>query len=164
KNASSHQHLLKNIPLYDRFDRPDILHFGLLTILGYVNFIPNMSIYFSIKDTIYEVSSNIRLPRDQTRFYGILEGILSNKYKENLIKPVSFSIGDFSTPSIAFSKNGRKISKSDYKSKTFIFGGFPRGNFKTSLPNECELVSLSNNSLDLWTSLSYFLSNYIIEN
>ncbi|MHA2097515.1 MAG: hypothetical protein ACW99A_02405 [Candidatus Kariarchaeaceae archaeon] len=161
KNASDHQHLLQGIKQIQRNDRPDILHFGLLTAIGYVSEIPSLKIQFSLKDGNYEIDARTRLPRSQNRFYGILESILQNKYRGNLIYPTSNNILESDIPKILFTSEGLPLSEVDLSSfDIFIFGGFSRGSFKKLYPNSVK-VSLSPNSLELWTAISLFLSTYL---
>lgn len=160
RDASSHQHLLQGIEKEDRNDRPDILHFGLLTAMGYQAMLPNLNIQFSSKFGVFELDRTTKIPRSQIRFYGLLETIFQNKYKGNLIRKTSDILLKGKNPKIIFSRKGQSVKNIDIKSyDTFIFGGFSTGSFRDTYPNSVE-VSLSKSSLDLWTSISLFYSKY----
>jgi rRNA small subunit pseudouridine methyltransferase Nep1 len=160
-NASDHQHLLQGMKSDQRNDRPDILHFGLLTALGYITEIPNLKIQFSSNYGIFEIEKQTRLPRSQNRFYGILESLFQNKYIGDLIFPVTSNVLQSEQPKILFTKDGDSLSTVDLHSfDIFVFGGFSSGKFKSTYPNS-KRIALSSNSLDLWTAVSLFLSHYI---
>lgn len=161
RDASSHQHLLGGINREDRNDRPDILHFGLLTAMGYQGILPNLNILFSSKFGVFELDKTTKIPRSQVRFYGLLETIFQDKYKGNLINKTNDILIKGKSPKIIFSSKGQPIENIDIKSyDTFIFGGFSTGSFRDTYPNSVE-VSLSQTSLDLWTAISLFYSKYL---
>lgn len=159
-DGSKHQHLLKNIPLSERKDRPDILHFALLTALGYTELIPEMSIYFSTSSSWYSIDRETRLPRAQNRFYGILEQILAGKsnnpYIQN-ISPVNLDL----EKTVFFSSKGREMAISDLQMKNYVFGGFAHGDFSSFSPPKSQTVQLVSTSLDAWTAISLFLNKYL---
>ncbi len=161
RNGSKHQHLLKNISVSQRQDRPDILHFGLLTALGYTKLIKGLEIYFSCNTDLYWVDPNTRLPRSQSRFYGLLESILSNNYQGNLIQKIDSGIKLLSNRRVLFSSKGKQV-EADFidKNELFIFGGFSSGGFST-LWGESQELSLSSQKLDLWTAISIFLNKIV---
>lgn len=160
-DASIHQHLLKNIKREERFDRPDILHFGLLTALGYSKIIPNLEIYFNLREKIYNIDITARIPRDQKRFFGILETIIEGKYKGNLItESDQYDKKSFENEGYAIiSRKGEKGSIKEAESYNLVFGGFAFGEFKTNFHKNNKVYSLSDNSLDLWTSISYSINS-----
>ncbi len=168
-DASDHQHLLDKIPREDRLDRPDILHFGLLTLLGYQQLNPDkFDIYFTCTYGKFKVASGTRLPRSQKRFYGILENLLQGKVNPYIM---SGSI-DLNRPSIVFSSDaGDKSMEDDTLVKlgeieniegieNFVFGGFAVGDYKTKFDN-AKYYSLHDEPMELWTALSLFASNLL---
>ena len=157
RNGSYHQHLLKNLDLSERNDRPDILHFGLLTILGYTRIIGDLGIFFNCPRGIYKVNPKTRLPRDQQRFYGLIEGVFQGN-SNDFIYPSSIKLQEVDT--LIFSTQGVNLNQLDIKQyHNFVFGGFAHGSLVDKYPNFTK-VSLSEQSLELWTALSIFL-NYI---
>ncbi len=155
-NASKHQKYLKSIPKVDRLDRPDILHFGLLTLLGYARLNNKINIFFNLNNKIYHIDNHTKLPRDQNRFYGLIETIIIGKYSGTLIKECSLPDDFNNTKKIIFSKTGtnvHKISNDILEYNNFIFGGFSFGSMRTNF-NNSEFVRLSENSLELWTAIS----------
>ena len=160
-NSSLHQSYLKSIPREFRKDRPDILHFALLTILGYSKMIPDLKIYFNLGDKLYEINAETRLPRDQVRFYGLIESIIQKKYKGNLITEVKFENQFIVNKKIVFTKRGKKINLANLRGRELIFGGFSTGKFKLDLGNDNDEISISEHSLDLWTAISMSLKSLI---
>lgn len=153
-DGAKHQHLLKDVELSQRKDRPDILHFALLTALGYSDLIPTLSVYFTTSSTWYHVDSDTRLPRAQNRFYGILEQVLAETSNNPFIKqvsPINFSSDD----TIYFSSKGRELEKQDLQKSNFVFGGFAHGSYKSFSPSD-NTVRLASSSLDVWTAISLF--------
>ena len=159
-NGAAHQHLLQDIVKSERMDRPDILHLGLLTALGYRTYFPDLKLFFSIEKKDYEVNSETNLPRSQIRFYGLIEQLLNSKKENPFIMETNMQIND--DPIIVFSKKGEDPNWDEIvKYDTFGFGGFAFGDPKTNFNNQI-LVKLSEDSLDLWTSISRFLNLYNI--
>lgn len=162
RDASYHQHLLKYLDRDQRHDRPDILHFGLLTAMGYHKKIKNLKIQFSTLFGSYSLNNDTRLPRSQIRFYGLLETLFQNTYSGNLINKIQDDVLESNEPKIIFSKYGTPIEQLDLKThKIFIFGGFSSGSFQKNYSNSIE-VSLSNESLELWTAISLFFHYYLL--
>ncbi len=163
RDASFHQHLLKGIDKDLRYDRPDILHFGLLTAMGYHYKIKNMKIQFSTLFGNYEINNETRLPRSQIRFYGLLETLFQNINSGNLINKIQEDILKGNEPKIIFTKEGTSINEIDIDSyHIFIFGGFSSGSFRKEYKNSVK-VSLSKESLELWTAISTFFHYYLLK-
>lgn len=159
-DGSKHQHLLKNLDKKKRLDRPDILHFGLLTILGYRKLIANLEVFFSVPPITYQVDILTRLPRSQSRFYGILEKLLAQETTSSFISPSELKIEEMSC--IQFTKKGMSIVPSHFSDyENFVFGGFSSGGIRSKFPNAIK-VKLSDQPLDLWTALSNFLNQYMV--
>ncbi len=174
-NASIHQSFLKNIPREKRLDRPDILHFGLLTALGYQLLIPDLEVIFNIGDKYFLVDKNTHIPRSQSRFYGIVEQLLMDPNSNPHIHKINF---DINTKKIVFTRSGisynQLINSNIYNTsintenftinttELFIFGGFSTGYFRTKFGPETLYLSLSQYSLELWTAISLFLNKYML--
>jgi rRNA pseudouridine-1189 N-methylase Emg1 (Nep1/Mra1 family) len=160
KNASTHQHFLQDFPVHKRFDRPDILHFGLLTALGYEKHIDPYEVYFSCPYGYYKVNTTTRIPRSQLRFYGLLESIFLGKDKNELIQKINpDDLGISPSNTIIFSSKGKMLPKNIPASvDTYIFGGFAHGSYITKWETGIPLYSLSPHPLELWTAISRFLN------
>ena len=158
-DGSIHQHLLKSIPLENRKDRPDILHFSLLLASGYQKIIPNLKLFFSTKTKTFEVMPETKLPRSQYRFNGILELLLSNQNKSPLIQNSNLPPLTVDN-TILFSTKGRDLDPTDFQKSNFIFGGFAHGSFDDKKYSQFQKVKLIDQPLELWTALSLFLGNY----
>lgn len=177
-DASDHQHLLDKIPREERLDRPDILHFGLLTLLGYQQLNPDkFDIYFTCKYGKYKVAGGTRLPRSQKRFYGILENLFQGKLSPFIM---SGSI-DLNRPSIVFSSDiqagvsteitTKYVKLEDFeqfnkienleKLENIVFGGFAVGEYRTKFEN-AQYYSLHEKPMELWTALSMFVSRFLM--
>ena len=167
-DASIHQHLLRDIPRDERLDRPDILHFGLLTLLGYQSIMRDnfdFEIYFGIKGdnscSYYHVKSDTRLPRSQIRFYGIMEGVLSGDDNNYITVNKNFERSFANAEKIAYTHDasiypplqGEVGSVSEY----YVFGGFSTGGYRSDLGERTEFYSLHSEGMELWTALSLFL-------
>ena len=173
-DASDHQHLLDKIPREERLDRPDILHFGLLTLLGYQQLNPDrFDIYFTCRYGKFKVATGTRIPRSQKRFYGILENMFQGKLSPYIM---SGSI-DLNKPSIVFSPDipagdaenseepvilEKLENVVDFENiENFVFGGFAVGEYKTKFEN-AKYYSLHKNPMELWTALSMFTSRFLM--
>jgi rRNA pseudouridine-1189 N-methylase Emg1 (Nep1/Mra1 family) len=173
-DASDHQHLLEKIPREERLDRPDILHFGLLTLLNYQQLLKdtsiNFEIFFTCKYGKFKVARDTRLPRSQKRFYGILENLFQGKVNPYIM---SGSL-NFEKPTIAFSSDADRILTRDISAadnidnlgnlkniENIVFGGFAVGDYRSNLGN-AQLYSLHKNPMELWTALSMFVSRFLM--
>lgn len=160
-DGSVHQHLLNEVPKRERNDRPDILHFGLLTALGYRGLLQDMEVYFSCKYGLFHVNRSTKLPRSQTRFYGILETIFNETYSGNLIEREGKNVQQLNGTKVFLSSCGEPLSSDHLTFENFIFGGFSTGFFKTRIAERNKVVSISESNLDLWTAISLFLNYFI---
>lgn len=162
-DGSIHQHLLRNIPLDQRLDRPDILHFGLLTILGYSPLFDDLEVFFSCDNGTYQVAKDTNLPRSQSRFYGLVESLFTNEQSNDYITrlPDQYPY-EFPGETVYFSRFGKHgIDVVNDEICNFVFGGFAHGSYRHDFPEDIKVVSLSNLSLDLWTSLSMVLNRIL---
>jgi len=159
-DGSLHQHLLADIPLEQRNDRPDILHFGLLTVLGYASLLPDLNLNFSTSGgDWYHVDSATNLPRSQNRFYGIVEQLLANTYKGSFISKTVKP--DLNSSTVIFSSEGSPLQSQDLKAENFVFGGFAHGDYQNMDLVASPKVRLYPHPLDLWTALSLFINKYL---
>ena len=167
-NGSLHQHMQKHIPLEQRMDRPDILHFSLLLSLDLARIAPfEVKIYFTIKETVYSIDNSTRLPRSQERFYSILEQILNGQYSRGLIRKMPHSLHQYlSSNVLVFSRVGsQKYSKQliDIDNGTsFVFGGMAHGSIPQNAFPNCRFVSLHEKSLEAWTAIAMAVSPLLV--
>ena len=161
-NASTHQHLLRDIPLERRMDRPDILHFALLLSLNYAK-IRDLEVLFSVGNVLYKVDGETRLPRDQQRFYGVLESVLAGKLNP-FIQRLDEKLDNMLKGDIwFFSRTGDSGFKhiDVPEDLTLVFGGRAH-----SAPRSDELsihkkLNLGDQPLELWTALSIVLPHVL---
>ncbi len=165
-DASEHQHLVKNIPADKRKDRPDILHFGLLLALNYAKvFEWETEILFTIGKNIYTVLPETRLPRNQRRFYSIMEQILLGQYKAKFIKKINDHLHHRLHENVfLFSKQGsinfRKVKiNPDEADYSLVFGGMSKGSLDPLKFPRGHQVNLGKKPLELWTAISMALSS-----
>ncbi|MHA1733955.1 MAG: 16S rRNA methyltransferase [Promethearchaeota archaeon] len=76
-DASLHQSAMKSLPGRRSRGRPDIVHFFLLSVLGTpLNFQGRLELVVHARgDRILHIHPEVRLPRSQDRFKGIVEGL-----------------------------------------------------------------------------------------
>ena len=156
----------------DRRGRPDIAHVCLLVAL---DSIParegELRVYVHTRhDAVLTFSSDTRIPRSQSRFYGILEGILSTGegtkfigYREMGLGALVAGLGPDLT--IGLSPSGEGANLPDLMSGkgniVAIVGGFPRGDFLSPVGSIVDrMVSLHAESLDAWTAVAEAISAY----
>ncbi len=167
-DGAKHQHLLKGIPLEKRKDRPDILHFGLLITLNFAKILnTDVEILFTIGEKVYEVLPETRLPRNQQRFYGMLEQIINGKSKSKFIVEKKQKIEKLLTsPTFVFTSKAKnqfsKFSFNEKKSRgSFVFGGMAHGSINIKKFPFAIPVNLGTKSLELWTAISMAFSHLI---
>ena len=155
-NGSTHQYLLAKTPLEKRQDRPDLLHFALLLSLNYAK-LRDLEVLFSIGDTVYRVDSETRLPRDQQRFYGVLESVLAGtqnpfitREERGLNEILNENIWFFSRAAGAAYREMEDIPED----LTVVFGGRAHSAPQTSMLPAYTPLNLGDNPLELWTAIS----------
>jgi rRNA pseudouridine-1189 N-methylase Emg1 (Nep1/Mra1 family) len=173
-NGSIHQHLLKDVPLSERYDRPDILHFGLLLTLNLMQeYNEPFEIYFQLEKHIYQILPDTKLPRDQQRFYGIIEQLIQNYKPSPYIKRLEINLNELIKEDqiILFDIGGETtIEEIDPKNlttnnTTIVYGAFAHGELtKSSFVDTTGVsernitdINISKNLLELWTAISLSL-------
>jgi rRNA small subunit pseudouridine methyltransferase Nep1 len=178
-DKSIHSFLLDNPKAYEKRGRPDIVHISLLSILGtplcksgYLKIFIH-----TLNDLVIQVDPNVRLPRNYTRFLGLIsqlftlgkvppDGSSLLNISEMTLKELYDEINPNHT--ILFSETGKEVELSDLMKKAveikplaIIVGGFPHGQFeKKTLEIADEIVSISKISLDAHIAISRVLYSY----
>jgi rRNA small subunit pseudouridine methyltransferase Nep1 len=159
--------------------RPDIVHFALLEALGSpLNKEGLLQVYVhTINDHVITVNPQTRLPRNYSRFLGLMEQLfeagrvppkgkalltLECKTLPQLIRDVKPS------RTVAFSRTGNRktleetvLNLKNERRLVILVGGFPRGHFTAStLKLADELVCIDPEMLETWTVVSRVLYEY----
>ncbi len=155
-NSSTHQHLLSKIPREKRQDRPDLLHFALLLALNYAK-IRELDILFTVGEDIYRVDPDTRLPRDQQRFYGILEGVLAGS-ENPFITRIGRDLNNVLSANIWLFSRTAGITYREVEEfpddLTMVFGGRAHSGPRISSLPEYRSLNLGDKPLELWTAIS----------
>ncbi len=162
----------------ERRGRPDIVHVCTLTALdtplnrdGHLNFCIHTR-----NDKIIDIDPSTRIPRSYNRFIGLMEQLFligSVPPEKNLMELSEMSLAEKMEEigpkkTIAFSKNGEKISRKDIFQEVkieedicVIIGGFPHGDFLSDVANlSDELVSIYPDPLDAVTVVTHVIQFY----
>jgi rRNA small subunit pseudouridine methyltransferase Nep1 len=163
--------------------RPDILHHFLLDSLSSpANRTENLKIYFSINTNVYEVSKDMRCPRDYIRFKSLMAQLLEIHQippkPPHLISKLETSLQEWTNQNFTgenifkFSKGGTlktyhsvmsKIGSSNENS-LIIIGGFQKGRFSNiikDLPGE--LIAVGSEGFDSWVVVNRVLALYELQ-
>lgn len=173
---SYHHSAMRTLTHWERRGRPDIVHFSLLQVLGS----PlcregKLAIYVhTTQERLITIAPQTRLPRNYSRFKGLMEQLLAEKgSKGGLIDvkekiPFKAFVEDLECGDavIGFSKRGEqvKLSKlfSDWnpdENMAIVIGAFPRGDFSEPVKESItKMVSIYTDSLDAWIVTSRVLS------
>jgi rRNA small subunit pseudouridine methyltransferase Nep1 len=174
-----HHRAMVNLENHEKRGRPDIIHFALLEALGSpLNREGLLRIYVhTVDDHIIYIDPQVRLPRNYTRFIGLIEQL----YKERKVpvkgKPLlEMKRGSLSdvvseiTPShvMAFTRRGEpKILEEAIgvlggeEHPAVIIGAFPHGGFSRGVSELADSsVSIDPEMLDGWTVTSRVIYEY----
>lgn len=161
---------------FSKRGRPDIIHVCLLQALDSpLNREDRLRIYVhTANDAVINISPKLRIPRNYTRFVGLMEQLLANGQVpfegealfwvqkmsfSQILKSIgpSLSIGlSSSGQHVPLLKLGRKLVAE--ANPAVVVGGFPRGRFSEYLVNEFdELLSIYGEGLEAWTVVTRVL-------
>jgi len=168
-DISYHYTAMKDLKDWDRRGRPDITYVTLLTLLeSPLNKEGRLSIYVhTVRDFIISIDPEVKLPRNYTRFEGLMEQLfevfkvppkgkplmtLKRGTLKDLIRVVAPSRTFFLT------EKGKKTKMETFAKKVIkedrslvVIGGFQRGEFsKENLELADEKVSVYKEPLDSW--------------
>jgi rRNA small subunit pseudouridine methyltransferase Nep1 len=172
-DISYHYAAMKDLKDWDRRGRPDITYVTLLTLLeSPLNKEGRLSIYVhTVKDFIISVDPKVKLPRNYTRFEGLIEQLFEvfkvppkgkplMTLKRGTIRDLIRVVG----PSRTFflTEDGRKAKIESFAKKVvkedrplIVIGGFQRGEFsKENLELADERISVYKEPLDTWVVAS----------
>ena len=178
-DRSYHHNAMKKLDESEKRGRPDIVHFALLEALGSpLNKQGNLQIYVhTINDYVISINPNVRLPKNYSRFEGLLEQlfqlgtippsgeVLLHLQRKDLSQLLHEVKPDYV---IAFSTEGapktleEAISRLHSKERTVvIIGGFPHGHFsETTARLADEIVCVDREMLEAWTLTSRVIYEY----
>lgn len=179
-DRSYHHTAMKQLAESERRGRPDIVHFSLLEALGsplcregllrvYVH---------TLDDNVIPVNPETRLPRNYSRFIGLMEQLFESKQIPPEGSPLLTLKQDTSLSQlikslkpdyiIAFSQDGilktmeQTISEfSEKKNPLAIVGGFPHGTFSEPIEKFAnQVVSIDRETLEAWTVSTRIIYEY----
>ena len=178
-DRSYHHAAMKTLSESDKRGRPDIVHFALLEALGSpLNKERLLQVYVhTLNNYVIKVESETRLPRNYSRFVGLMEQLFelgrappNGKALLKLeSKTLSQLLGEINpTHVVAFSTAGAHHTIEEVTSRLsneekpiVIVGGFPHGHFSAiTLQSVDELVCVDSEMLEAWTVTSRVIYEY----
>ena len=161
----------KRLPERDRRGRPDIVHVTLLHVLDSPASRENaLDVYVHTRhDRVIWFRGDVRLPRDQYRFIGLMEQVLKEGQAppdsdEPLIEVLDVSVWDVleaNEVNVLLSERGDLIEPVGYMAGLLdagverigvVVGGFPKGDFSEEFYDRTDdVVRIYDESLDAWT-------------
>lgn len=173
---SYHHAAMRTLTHWERRGRPDIVHFCLLQVLGS----PlckegKLAIYIHTnQERLITIAPQTRLPRNYSRFKGLLEQLLAEKgskgglitVKDNVSFKKAIEGLNCGEAVIGFSKKGVQMKLSEIfsgrdltENMALVIGAFPRGDFSESVKETLtKIVSIYPESLDAWIVTSRVLA------
>jgi len=166
-------------PLPEKMGRPDIVHTSLLQVLETpLNWENRLSVFVHTQeDQLITINPKIRLPKNYTRFIGLMEQLFTEKKVppdgEALLRMEHLTLKQFiekRSPSkiIGFSRTGnpellRNVADSAAKAQSpmILIGAFPRGHF-TEITRRLldEIYSVDKHMLDTWIIAGRFVYDF----
>jgi rRNA small subunit pseudouridine methyltransferase Nep1 len=168
-DISYHYAAMKDLKDWDRRGRPDITYVTLLTLLeSPLNKEGRLSIYVhTMKDFIISVDPEVKLPRNYTRFEGLMEQLFEvfkvppkgkplMTLKRGTLRDLIRVVG--SSRTFFLTENGRKTKMESFGKRVIkedrpliVIGGFQRGEFsEENLSLADEKISVYKEPLDAW--------------
>ncbi|AAM01419.1 ribosome biogenesis protein [Methanopyrus kandleri] len=161
----------KRLPERDRRGRPDIVHVTLLHVLDSPASRENaLDVYVHTRhDRVIWFRGDVRLPRDQYRFIGLMEQVLKEGQAppdsdEPLIEVLDVSVWDVleaNEVNVLLSERGDLIEPVGYMAGLLdagverigvVVGGFPKGDFSEEFYDRADdVVRIYDEPLDAWT-------------
>lgn len=178
-DRSYHHAAMKSLKDSEKRGRPDIVHFSLLEALGSpLNKEGLLQVYVhTFSDYVITVAPETRLPRNYSRFVGLMEQLFEFKRipltgnslltvrKQNLPQLLKAA-----RPShvLVFSRKGKACTLEDAVSRlskkekpVVIVGGFPHGHFTEKASKLAdETVAIDPEMLETWTITSRLIYEY----
>lgn len=163
----------------EKMGRPDIIHTSLLQVLETpLNWENKLRVFVHTQnDQAISINPKIRLPKNYTRFVGLIEQLFTErqvpKTGEPLLKVERIPLGGLvrklePTKVTAFSILGKPALSRDIadsvckrREPLVMIGGFPRGHFTEPTRKLAdELVSVDRESLDAWVVAGRFVYDF----
>ena len=178
-SAMKHLSRTSRWELPEKMGRPDIVHNALLQVLETpLNWENHLKVIINTQDGhLININPKIRLPKNYTRFIGLIEQLFSEKRVplegEPLLSLEEISLEEYIerlAPSevIGFTRIGkpellRNVANStaNVTNPVIFIGAFPRGHF-TENTNRLmnETYSIDNHSLDAWIVAGRFVYDF----
>lgn len=170
-DISYHYAAMRNMRDWGRRGRPDITYLTLLNLLERpINKEGKLRVYVhTARDLIIEIDPGINLPRNYSRFVGLVEQL----FEINRIPPsgmplmllkkgkLSDLVKNVEHSKVVFLTEAGRAPKGDYFAEAvkgnpiFVIGGFQRGEFYSAdLELADEKISLYKSPLDAWVAAS----------
>jgi len=166
-DRSYHHRAMKRLENAYRRGRPDIVHFCLMEVVHSPLYFSDLLKVFvhTYGNQVIEVFEKVRLPKEYSRFKGLMEKLLMEGKVEHkgalLLRASRMDFKELATrlnlkPVIGLSRFGKRstyeeIAKLVIKSENpaLVVGGFPKGEFTNNvLPYLNELFSISERGLE----------------
>ncbi len=169
---------MKELEDFNKRGRPDIIHFCLLYALGSELNLDNMlRIYVhTLNDEIIKINPGVRLPRNYSRFIGLIEQLFEKKLiadskGEHLLSISNMKLTDLIkeiTPdTVIILQESKPLLPRDLIDESvrynrrvaFIIGAFPHGSYRhETLKITSEAYSISKYTLDTWNVVGRLIS------
>ena len=174
-DATYHYRALRRIEDGERRGRPDIVHFCLINALeSILNKEGKLRVYVHTRNNeVIYIKSETRIPKNYNRFIGLMENLFEKRTIPKGLellrlekKPLSVLLEEMGADkTFIMHEGGMKLTPPElgevlaqYENPAVIVGGFPHGDFKSSL--EGERISIYRAPLTAWAVLSEVLVNY----
>lgn len=160
-----HHAIVSELPNSDKRGRPDVVHFALLDIMSTPAYRMGLvqPIIHTVNNEVIWVADNVRPPRTELRFNGVMSEVLKEKKEnglfqnkgisglEDLLKLISpYRVDCLTTQGILkdFKELDLNSNEARKQCRVWIVGGFARGHFSEETKALADnLVSISNQSL-----------------
>ncbi len=175
-DSSLHHPALLRFPEGERRGRPDVVHvFVLLCLDSILNQEGRLrTIVHTRNDEVLRFARETRLPRNYTRFVGLMEDLFAKgrvPEEEPLVTldrgvALRTLLGELGGESWAFAEGGAPIELTTAIARVTrdlvaVVGGFPHGSFRSPVADFCDrVVSIHPQPLKAWTIASEILVSY----
>ncbi len=180
-DTTLHHSIMHTLKISQKRGRPDILHHFLLDTLGSpANLKGFLEIYFQCTSGFYKVNSEMKCPRDNIRFKGLMyqlirKGHIPPNHQPYLISRMDVKLKDWlknkfsEKNTFIFSVNGKKASLNAISPKFFnesnecaiLFGGFQKGHFSDDiLKIPSQIFAISDRGYDSWIIINRVLARF----
>ena len=179
-DRSYHHAAMKTLMEAEKRGRPDIVHFSLLEALGSpLSREGLLQVYVHTRnDCVISVCSDTRLPRNYSRFIGLMEQLFELKRIPPEGSPLLVLMENMNIPqlmekiepdyTVVFSRKGtnKTLEKtvSEFvkkKNPVVVVGGFPHGTLSEAIIKSADnVVSIDREMLEAWTVIARVVYEY----